>query len=475
MEEQSLDPLFALQEAISAHESLRAEMAAAPDRLKPTFELALHSSRQAMEAHAQSEPVRELARRQQEQLDADVRIVQSLVDRGHLSIEQAEQQFEGLFRHEDYRVLRLVRRLGASATTPAETLTAASVAPESLSPATPGEVSPLRPLTEKTAQIIFSGPGDAEAVPVQTAAAVPVAKPISTPAQPRAAAQNPEATNQGWQPIRRSDLKIHSLEADPLSDKQIRITLDTDTIVVNGREFTNDYFRNGISRHIDFVRAIAKLTPGQRLTPHDLWDMVYPGEPFDKRTLTTARTWIQREVVTPTSKTELLVHNGKRGNASAYVRNPKIELQFKDLQATDTPVEQLPELSAESLAAFPTVSERKLMCLIVDEITHEFGDKFSFATAAKEENVDFSRLSEEESGDLIALSLHKLKSYALSEPAREDLVAMALEKGDDHILHFLATIQPRLQRYMANFPDDQKLLAMAHRVMARVRVPRPQR
>lgn len=445
MEEVHPDVYQELQALQDTRHNLTADMTAAPERLKPTYELAMQTIETALEERLQAESVQHLIRAQEGQLQKDIELVNSLVGQGLLRHEQAEAELERIVQHDDYRLLRLARNLGSATLTRLKTAT-----PETPAPSAPTASPPAAQFMQPQ-----------QATPARKRSAEP--RRSKAPAQPKRA---PQAAFISPQPF--------DTYPERIGNGNIAKAIITESaIIINGSALPNTLAFGSNERNAAFLHTVARMHPGEEISATELWEQSIPGVPVNKQHMRVFREWSAKNLVTPKGQ-PLLAHNRLKGPSSRYIYQPDTLLDLTDetmpvitaeTPAADKLITPLP-VSPDEYYRTPNAHEQELIRRVINNIARQAeGDNAQVVPPISgSAEVDFRSMNATQLGQILSSSLHKMQKLARSTQTREQYLRYASRQNDDAAIAFIRLATPVLQRYI-RFVGDRELLGIAQQVL----------
>ncbi|MDB5181627.1 MAG: hypothetical protein JWP13_390 [Candidatus Saccharibacteria bacterium] len=399
-------PLQQLNNLLETHDTIAHDMAAASERLQPTYEIALAAARTALTGCLQEPGVQSEVALQDKQLKADIAVVESLTTNGLLTGEQAESELERIMRHPDYRLLRIARRLGSTVVAEALKDEPISPPPVSLSVASG---NPKRPVA-------------------------------STPkkAEPSKAESGVAAKN------------------------AVKVTITPTATIVNGKHFPDTIYGDYKERRIAVLRALQSIEIDEELSPYQLWELAFPHIPFEKTEIQVIKGWMDKHLVTPSGQ-QLLRHNGKRGKNSRYIKNEEVAYELRDTtmpaihtvaNSTSRPLQHTEKV--EDYTATPTLEDMQLVRIAVTEMIEQLGDSLDASVFDPElvKVPDLSGLTDQDMAKLAAFTRLRIKLIAdCTGPKME--VFRGVQQENSQVIRFLDTIMPIIKQ-CAPIVEDAK-------------------
>jgi hypothetical protein len=415
-----IDPLPHLESLIQTHDSLQASLSQAPERLRPTYEIAAAAAHAALQESLKSESVQARASELDTQFQADVVTISELAQQGLLTEEQAEAELRRISTHPDYRLLRIVRGLGG-------------------------------PIIAREAAAEDTAPN-----PETTAVAVEPIKPV---------------------PIEIPGTGEHNSIRDNLS-----ITISDQYITVNGALFPDTIYGASKDRKIAFLQAIAKLNPGDKFSANELWDLTFPGRPFERDDMSVFRNWVEQHTITKTSGQPLLIHNRKRGPISAYTYNQAVQLTLVDERSDVKPSASSPvsrsvsaltkprtETHTEDIIDYrraPNTEEMRYIRVVISELARQAGDDIDMSKIdpALLENPDISGKTTAELACITASTLLRIQAIGESTDLNKAIFEKVTEDGGQ-LIRFLNVISPIIRQYAPIIKDKKEMRRIAGEVL----------
>lgn len=414
------DPLLRLESLWQEQKTLEGELQAAPERLRPTYEVAAKAAQTAIHECLQSDPVRQQISAQEEQLDQDIGVVETLAQKGLLTGQQAETELERIMRHEDYRLLRIAKRLGGAT------------------------------LQEKSAHAV-------------EAPAKKAAIPSSTPGKQAAHTTLPAAI-----PAKAENSQDHEI----LKDTVDVVFTETATIV-NDTTYPDTIHGASKDRRKTLFTALAMFEGSASISVNDLWDIAFPGQPFRRDDMQIVRNWFSNYLVGSQSNQPLIQHNGKRGPASAYVIQPNMAFSITDTTTGQRATQSSPAAeslkSREDYTKVPTIEEMRLMRAVVVEMAEQLGSQLDPAVfnPAINKAPDFTGKSARDITRMQALTILRIRTIADCKGTSMQIFRDT-QQHNTALLGFLDTITPIIKQHLPML-DRKNLRRIAAEAINRYR------